>query len=87
MQFIQPSNFGKSNIVLKGNESDVVDMPAYRDNGMVLTKWKLPFLARLSIFLHGNLWITCQGNTQPPMSVIVCEDIFDHEPVEDDAKI
>jgi hypothetical protein len=64
-----------NNAVLRGNDG-IIDLPVTRaqtDNGanIIISVWKLPFVARLRFILDGRINIAALGNTHPPIYVSV----------------
>ena len=66
---LTPIKFAETNSVLVGSGT-VKDIPCYRDETQVITRWKLRGLWERILFLFkGEVNIICLGDTQPPMSV------------------
>ncbi len=44
-----------------------VDVPVNRSHGILLSRWRLSWLERLSVLLRGYVWLAVKGDTQPPI--------------------
>lgn len=53
----------------RGQESSVFDLPVKVGNGYVASCWRANWRDRLRILLTGNVWLSVQGNTHPPLKL------------------
>ena len=65
---MKPVQFEDANITLVGD--GVGDLPAYRGDGIFITRWQPSLRERLSMLLFGSVWIAILGNHHPPVSII-----------------
>ena len=68
-----PAQFPEQNFVWKGwpaddTRAEVIDLPAYRRDGVTISCWKLSWRERFRIFLTGITWLKVLGD-QPPVHV------------------
>lgn len=77
---LTPVYFEEANSTLSGrslkeeekkySKSDIKDIPCYRNNGVLITQWKLKgFWNRVSFLINGKVSVVVLGETQPPMSM------------------
>lgn len=67
-----PIDFEESNDILLGpSESDVMDLPIYRDEeiGTCVSCWKAPLKDRIKFLFLGEIWLGVKGRTHPPLWV------------------
>lgn len=55
----------------EGQEDSVFDLPVKVGNGYVASCWHADWRDRLRILFHGNVWLSIQGNTHPPLKLYV----------------
>lgn len=71
---MSPIQFSESNFTL-GKPVSMTDeecqpLPVFRDGTQCISCWKPTWHERLSILLHGRVWVfVIMGNTQPPIAI------------------
>ena len=43
------------------------DFPAYYQDGVYTTRWKLTLRERIRVFLFGNIWLNVKSDSHPPV--------------------
>ena len=75
-----PQVFPECNATLKGFENhdpQVADLPVYKGNGQIISKWKLSPWGRIQVLFMGYVWLrVLTGDTQPPVSIEPPCDMF-----------
>ena len=52
-----PVNFPESNLTLKaGDNPDCLDLPTFRGDGHIISKWKLSWRERFKALFQGHIW-------------------------------
>ena len=67
----KPIKFRESNTVwkgwpAKGDREEVSDLPAFRQDGLTISCWRLDWLDRLCVLITGRVWVHVHGR-QPPI--------------------
>ena len=76
-----PVKFPQANKnLLKPDEMDARDCDSiyvFTDGNQCVSCWHVPFLARLSILFHGNIWLfILSGSTEPPAYLCAEKTVF-----------
>lgn len=69
---LAPVDFPESNAIFKappGHEDEIPQIDAFVDDEEVITCWRMPLLARISVLLGGNVWLRVMGNSMAPMAL------------------
>jgi len=53
--------------LIPGNSGADGDLPAYYNDGIYTTRWKLSLKERLLVFLSGNIWLNVMAVAHPPV--------------------
>ena len=62
----------KANInLIPGKSGAKDDLPAYYQDGIYTTRWKLTLKERIRVFLFGDLWLNVMGASHPPIRLDV----------------
>ncbi len=80
---MEPIKFEEANAELLKPKSmtdeECVSLPVFRDGDQCISRWKLSWLERFSIFFSGMIWVgVLSGVTQPPIWLSVEESVFNH---------
>jgi hypothetical protein len=67
MKPISPVIAGVPEVIFAKDQPEYLPLPAVKcDDGTVLSRWKLTWVERWQIFIHGNLWL-CQLTFNQPL--------------------
>lgn len=58
---MKPIPFPEANKIV-GNE-----IPVNENHGLILSRWGMTWRERLSILIHGRIWMAVKGNLMPPI--------------------
>lgn len=72
---MEPSNFPEANLILTAPDENptgahILDLPAHRAGGQIVTLWRPSWREMLSLLLYRRVWMrTLTQTTQPPVSL------------------
>ena len=75
-----PKDFKEKNVVLGNEQPEYLSLPAFKNEGDVITCWNLSFKERLRILFKGEIWlhVLTFNNSFPPIFLTTLkEDIFE----------
>lgn len=67
MKEAKPVHFKQENCILKGDNPDINELPAYKDGVHIVSCWKFPFLKRIKMLFTGKVWLVVLGTKHPPL--------------------
>lgn len=74
---MKPLKFKEANVTFVGKTPDIGDLPAWRNEGEVVSCWKMSWRERFSALLFGKLWIDIwAGGSQPPIAMTISKEYF-----------
>lgn len=83
---MHPVPFPEANTILGGGpgerwqlEHDVVDLPAYRGQGQIISRWCLSAADRIRVLAYGHVWVSVVSpTTSPPIALDTRRTLFTH---------
>lgn len=68
-----PAGFPEANTTLTAppGMADCGPLPTWRDGHECISRWRLPWRARVLALLGGDVWLRVVGVTQPPVALEV----------------
>ncbi len=60
---MKPVKFPNANTIIGG------EIPANKNNGVILSRWKLSWSERFSVLFYGHIWLVVKGERQPPIAL------------------
>lgn len=66
---MKPINFKEKNVTYVKNGCK--DLPAFKTEDKIISKWKMSILERLKVIFTGCIWLIIQGNAHPPVCLTV----------------
>ena len=70
---MKPINFISANKTLHGHNENVAPLPVYQGQGMFISRWKADWRERLSVLIHGTIWVCIVGDKHPPLAISGCQ--------------
>ena len=67
---MKPIDFEDANIRLSSENPDIDDLPSFKGDGFIVTRWRSSFRERLSMLFFGNVWVCLLADKHPPISIV-----------------